>query len=63
MQSTLPEQRETAEQALQFIGHELGVRQALKVYPGSLDLPLEARTPLPIVELEDDDPTPSRSAS
>lgn len=57
MQSTLLEQRNKAEQALQFIGHEIGVRQALKVYPGNLDLPLEARSPLPVVELEDDDPT------
>ncbi|UNI14994.1 hypothetical protein JDV02_001569 [Purpureocillium takamizusanense] len=45
--TTLPEQREGAEVALVFIGKEVGVRQALKTYPGAISLlPPEALRPL-----------------
>lgn len=45
-----PEQRAYADKVLQFIGEELGVRQALRVGPGSLDLPVESQSPLEVVE-------------
>ncbi|KAL6869133.1 hypothetical protein ACO1O0_000456 [Amphichorda felina] len=46
--SVLPSQRSQAEMALYFIGHELGVKQALHTYPGSsaARLPSEERAPL-----------------
>ncbi|KAJ3471025.1 hypothetical protein MRS44_001124 [Fusarium solani] len=56
--STLPEQRESAEKTLRFIGRELGVRQALRVNRGASVLPPEAEAPLELVEDETFDPLP-----
>ncbi|KAF7550431.1 hypothetical protein G7Z17_g5690 [Cylindrodendrum hubeiense] len=50
--STLPEQKEVAEKSLRFIGRELGVRQALRVYPGPSLFPPEALEPLDIIKDE-----------
>lgn len=50
--STLPEQSDLAEKSLRFIGRELGVRQALRAYPGPSLFPLEAQEPLDLVKDE-----------
>ncbi|KAF7562785.1 hypothetical protein G7046_g1359 [Stylonectria norvegica] len=49
IQTVLPEQRAAAAKALQYIGRELGIRQALKAYPGGYPLPIEAEKPLDIL--------------
>ncbi|CAM1507114.1 Fc.00g067550.m01.CDS01 [Cosmosporella sp. VM-42] len=56
--SVLPKQRKEAEMALRFIGQELGVKQALRVYPGKFPLPPEAEKPLEIVEVEETESIP-----
>ena len=52
--TTLPEQKAYAETSLFFIGRELGVRQALKSYPGDSAgrVPAEAQVPKGIGESE-----------
>ncbi|KAH7137297.1 hypothetical protein B0J13DRAFT_625073 [Dactylonectria estremocensis] len=50
--STLPTQKELAEMSLRFIGRELGVRQALRAYPGPSIFPPEANKPLDVIKDE-----------
>ncbi|KAH7010527.1 hypothetical protein EDB80DRAFT_715007 [Ilyonectria destructans] len=49
MPSTLPEQKELAEESLRFIGRELVVRQALRTYSEASIFPPEAIKPLDII--------------
>lgn len=56
--STLLGQKQAAKEALQFIGREFGIRQALRVYNGSRLLPVEAQKPLELVgEVFESSPT------
>ncbi|KAK7430833.1 hypothetical protein QQZ08_002622 [Neonectria magnoliae] len=57
--TTLPEQKDMAEKSLRFIGRELGVRQALKVYPGANPFPDEANEPLDLRKDEDYEEVPN----
>lgn len=57
--STLPEQSDVAEKSLRFIGRELGVRQALRAYPGPSLFPPEAHEPLDLVKDESYEHIPS----